>query len=273
MSVGSPTAGTWSSSQWRPDNEFETDRPVTRAIDVIVGGPPCQAFARVGRPKLREIDEHPRAFMHDPRTSLYLHYLEYVEAFQPLALLMENIPDVLNHGGQNIAEDICEVLERKGYVTGYTLLNAAFYGVPQMRERMFLVAYRRELDADVRFPSPTNWLELPTGYNGTRSVALRLMRHDLCSDDFHYIKSPASSRRLKHAVTVEQAIGDLPPITLHLEGKLRRGATRRDRGRTPGRPCGSRSSASRCIGDSRMTARSLSGRTTLASAARWLAAD
>ena len=42
----------------------------------------------------------------------------------------------------------------------------------------------------------------------------------------HYIKSPASSRRLKHAVTVEQAIGDLPPITLHLEGKLRRGARR-----------------------------------------------
>jgi DNA (cytosine-5)-methyltransferase 1 len=91
---------------------------------------------------LREIDQHPEAFKHDPRASLYLEYLNYVQALQPLALLMENVPDVLNHGGRNIAEEICEVLEHKGYVARYTLLNAAFYGVPQMRERMFLLALR-----------------------------------------------------------------------------------------------------------------------------------
>jgi DNA (cytosine-5)-methyltransferase 1 len=108
--------------------------PVDMAIDVIVGGPPCQAFARVGRSKLREIEEHPEAFKHDPRARLYLEYLHYVDAFQPLVVLMENVPDVLNHGGQNIAEEICEVLEEKGYVCGYTLLNAAYYGVPQTRE-------------------------------------------------------------------------------------------------------------------------------------------
>ena len=85
--------------------------PVASAIDVLVGGPPCQAFARVGRSKLREIDAHPQAFKHDPRARLYLEYLHYVEAFKPLAILMENVPDVLNHGGQNIAEETCEVLE------------------------------------------------------------------------------------------------------------------------------------------------------------------
>ena len=37
-----------------------------QAVDVVIGGPPCQAFARVGRPKLREVDEHPEAFRHDP---------------------------------------------------------------------------------------------------------------------------------------------------------------------------------------------------------------
>ena len=121
--------------------------PLPLAFDVIVGGPPCQAFARVGRPKLREIDAHPQAFRHDPRARLYQEYLRYVAAFQPLAVLVENVPDVLNHGGQNIAEEICEVLEEKGYVCGYTLLNAAFYGVPQMRERMFLLAYHRDVAA------------------------------------------------------------------------------------------------------------------------------
>lgn len=94
--------------------------PVERAIDVIVGGPPCQAFARVGRAKLREIDAHPEAYIHDPRGNLYLRYLAYVKAFKPIALLMENVPDMLNYGGHNIAEEVCETLSDLGYVSHYT---------------------------------------------------------------------------------------------------------------------------------------------------------
>src|SRR5205823_2542471 len=110
----------------------------------------------------------------------------------------------------------------------YTLLNAAFYGVPQMRERMFLFAYLKELDVEVVFPSPTNWLDLPAGYNGSRQVALRLMKHDLFSEDWHYVPPPHAQRHLPAAVTAEEAIGDLPRITLHLKGQLRRGARRFD---------------------------------------------
>jgi DNA (cytosine-5)-methyltransferase 1 len=80
-------------------DEFNFGRSVTGCIDVIVGGPPCQAFARVGRAKLREIDEHPRAFKNDARGNLYLRYLHYVQELQPLALLIENVPD-MNYGGQ-----------------------------------------------------------------------------------------------------------------------------------------------------------------------------
>lgn len=204
--------------------------PVADAVDVIVGGPPCQAFARVGRPKLREIDAHPRAFQHDPRARLYQEYLRYVDAFQPLAVLVENVPDVLNHGGQNIAEEICEVLEAKGYVCGYTLLNAAFFGVPQMRERMFLVAYRREFADRVLFPDPTNWLVLPPGYEGSRAVALKVL-NGLLGEAHDYKEPPVASPKLPPAVTAEQAIGDLPPIYAREElaaGDLRRGARRFD---------------------------------------------
>ena len=138
----------------------------------------------MGRSKLREIETHPQAFKRDPRARLYLEYLRYVDAFQPLVILLENVPDVLNHGGQNIAEDIFEVLETKGYVTRYTLLNAAFYGVPQMRERMFLIGYPRELNCPVTFPQRTHWVDLPSGYEGSRSVALKRLdrkgpRHQL----------------------------------------------------------------------------------------------
>jgi DNA (cytosine-5)-methyltransferase 1 len=204
--------------------------PLATAFDVIVGGPPCQAFARVGRPKLREIDAHPQAFVHDPRARLYQEYLRYVEAFQPLAVLVENVPDVLNHGGQNIAEEICEVLEEKGYVCGYTLLNAAFYGVPQMRERMFLIAYRQELGAPVEFPEPTHWLVLPPGYEGSRAVALKALKG--AEGDAHdYILPPSASSVLTPAVTAEDALGDLPAIFARRQlaaGVLRRGARRFD---------------------------------------------
>ena len=206
--------------------------PVTDAFDVIMGGPPCQAFARVGRPKLREIDAHPQAFLHDPRARLFLEWLHYVEACRPLAVLMENVPDVLNHGGQNIAEETCEVLEDKGYTCAYTLLNTSLYGVPQMRERMFLMGYRREVANRVLFPEPTHWTELPPGYDGSRAVALKMLRrHDLLGKAHDYVDPPEPRNDLPPAVTVEEAIGDLPVINARAEleaGRLRRGARRFD---------------------------------------------
>lgn len=206
---------------------------ITEAIDVIVGGPPCQAFARVGRPKLREIDAHPQAFKHDPRAQLYIEYLRYVEAFQPLAVLVENVPDVLNHGGQNIAEEIAEVLKNKGYVCRYTILNSAFYGVPQMRQRMFLIAYRQEVSIQVIFPEPTHWIDLPPGYEGSRAVALQFLNNDDIFRRVHdYIDAPEANSKLTPAVTVEQALGDLPPIfarDLLKSGELKRGARRFDK--------------------------------------------
>ena len=211
----------------------------TDAFDVLVGGPPCQAFARVGRPKLREVDEHAEAFKHDPRAQLYIEYMRYVEAFSPLVVVVENVPDVLNHGGQNIAEEICEVLERKGYVCRYTLLNAAFYGVPQMRERMILIAYHRELADKVSFPEPTHWVDLPPGYEGTRSVALKFLAGDLAVDAHSYVPAPKASRSLPPAVTAEDALADLPSIDarkLLKSGALRRGARRFDDPMPYGKP-------------------------------------
>ncbi len=204
---------------------------VEDAFDVIVGGPPCQAFARVGRSKLREIDEHPEAFIHDPRAQLYKRYLDYVDAFKPLVVMMENVPDILNHGGQNIADEICEVLTTKGYTCGYTLLNSAFYGVPQMRERMFLIAYRHEVAAKVVFPKPTHWLVLPPGYDGSRAVALKTLNSLFGSENF-YIQPPNASDNLPGAITAEQAISDLAPIfsrELLASGNISRGARRFDK--------------------------------------------
>ena len=201
---------------------------VSESIDCLVGGPPCQAYARVGRAKLREVADHPEAFLQDPRRNLYLRYLDYVRAFQPLVVLMENVPDVLNQAGHNIADETCEVLDGLGYSAGYTLLNAAYYGVPQMRERMFLLAYRRELGVSVSFPSPTHRIDLPRGYSGSRQVALKSLDLGLLPGESYYHQPPEAGAELEPAITAREALKDLPPITLHLEGRLRRGARRFD---------------------------------------------
>lgn len=198
-------------------------------IDVIVGGPPCQAFARVGRAKLREVAEHPEAFLNDSRGNLYLRYLEYVRQLKPLVILMENVPDVLNYGGHNISEETCEILNDLGYNCRYTLLNSVYYGVPQMRERMFLLGYAKELKVEPTFPSPTHWYNLPQGYSNSRKVATKTLKPNLFDEGQSSFFAPPPipiKEQCKPAITVKEAISDLPTISEHLEGKLKRGARR-----------------------------------------------
>jgi len=211
--------------------DLDLGRPAS-AFDVIVGGPPCQAFARVGRSKLREVADHPEAFRHDPRARLYIKYIDYVKACAPLAVVLENVPDMLNFGGHNIAHEICEVLSGIGYACGYTLLNAVMYGVPQMRERAFLIAVRREIVETVTFPAPSHQIALPPGYEGTRAVALKLLANsDTHGPDGFWRPTPEGDADLPSAVTARQALADLPVINAQAElesGRLKRGARRFD---------------------------------------------
>ena len=190
------------------------------AIDVLVGGPPCQAYARVGRAKLREVAEHPRAYKVDPRGNLFLRYLEYVRRLRPLALLMENVPDILHYGHHNVIEEMVEALDGLGYDARYSLINSAFHGCPQMRDRVYLVAYRKELAVDIRFPRATNHMKLPPGYAGTRAVALRYV--DLLGGA-GYVDADLGDASLNGPVTAEDAIGDLPAI---VGTSVKRGARR-----------------------------------------------
>ncbi len=143
---------------------------------------------------------------------------------------MENVPDVLNFGGHNVAEETCEVLDDLGYDPRYTLMNAVFYGVPQMRERMVLVAYRKELKADRWHPNPSHWIDLPKGYLGTRQVAMRTIRTDLLEEDRYFSDPPEPHPDNSiPAVTAEQALSDLPRIDDESELKQTKGPRRFDK--------------------------------------------
>jgi DNA (cytosine-5)-methyltransferase 1 len=146
------------------------------SVDVVVGGPPCQAFARIGRAKLREIAGDPEAFLKDPRAGLHERWLAWVRELEPLAVLVENVPDALSAGGRNIAEEIALELDELGFVTRYTLLNAVHYGVPQTRERMFLLGLRKEYGQIPTFPCPTHAYHIPRGYQQIRRATSRALR-------------------------------------------------------------------------------------------------
>ncbi len=206
------------------------DGCVEDQIDVLVGGPPCQAFARVGRAKLRE-QAHRRqeltadqAFLVDGRVSLWERYVHFIRTTKPVALLMENVPDILNHGGTNVAELVSESLAAEGYEVAYTLLNAAWYGVPQTRERMILVGFHRASGIAPSFPTPTHHVDLPAGYAGSKNTARRVV-NEQGSVHHRWIADPP--RSAPPTPTAAQALADLPAIyalDLLREQRLRRGA-------------------------------------------------
>lgn len=190
--------------------------PVAAHFDVLAAGLPCQAFARIGRSKLRSVTGDDVAHINDPRAKLYQRFLQYVEAVQPVAILIENVPDILNHGGHNVPEEICGALETLGYSARYTLLNAAYYGVPQMRERLFLVAIDSSLGFAPGFPEPSHAAKLPSGYESARSVALKYVP----AEGSHFAAIPQAQQGLPEAVSVKAALEDLPFITEHFSAPV-----------------------------------------------------
>lgn len=198
-------------------------------VDVIAGGPPCQAFSRIGRAKLRAVRQDPEAFRSDERSNLYLYYLNYVEFFRPLAVIMENVTEIMNYGGKNVAEEIAASLEELGYRCNYTILNTVHYGIPQFRQRFYLLAFLDVLQIKPCFPEPTHTLEhMPSGYELARRMALRaLVQPDLFVS--HYVPPPiSSSGGLLQAAVVREALADLPPIRTHLREHVKKGTRKFD---------------------------------------------
>lgn len=169
-------------STFRPDDldAYLTTSGRPRTFDVIIGGPPCQGWSNVGRGKIRSL-RNPggrRQEDSDPRNELYKNFLRYVEFYQPAVAVMENVPGMLSHNGNNVAERVAASLGNLNYAVSWELLDASLLGVPQVRKRLFFVGVRADLHKKFVFP-PTH------GEDG---------------------------KRLYAEVTVKDAIRDLPVI-------------------------------------------------------------
>jgi DNA (cytosine-5)-methyltransferase 1 len=113
-------------------------------VDLVAGGPPCQGFSTVGKK-----DEA------DPRNQLFYAFLEIVRDLQPRAVLFENVGGFRRMYGGRAYFGLTRGLEDLGYSTPHcTLLNAVQHGVPQFRERTFVVAFRKR--QPFQFPPPSH---------------------------------------------------------------------------------------------------------------------
>lgn len=116
-----------------------------RKIDVLIGAPPCQGFSNVGhRSRSSKTGYKPTD---DERNYLYAHMIRFVLAFRPRLFLMENVPGIKSarDGASSFLDSAANKLGAAGYKTATWKLNAAAFGVPQDRNRVFLVAAQNAL--------------------------------------------------------------------------------------------------------------------------------
>lgn len=113
-------------------------------INLITGGVPCQGFSIANR-KHNDNDE---------RNFLFLEYMRFVNVFMPDYLILENVSGMRSTAGGQFEQDIKKYMENLGYSTNVKLVNAADYGVPQMRQRLLFVGVRKGigLTEDYAFP-------------------------------------------------------------------------------------------------------------------------
>ena len=141
-------------------------------IDIVIGGPPCQAYSTVGK---RLAD--------DPRGKLFQEYFRVLSEIRPKIFIFENVKGLLSIQGGELFAQIISLFQSLGYNVKWKLLNAADYGTPQIRERVIIVGSL--MDDRFEYPMPTH--------------------RDVESTNLY-------NAHLKPYVTLGEAIGDLPHI-------------------------------------------------------------
>jgi DNA (cytosine-5)-methyltransferase 1 len=116
----------------------------TVEIDVLIGGPPCQAYSLVGRAR------DPYKKEHDPRNYLYQQYVKFLEKYKPKLFVFENVPGILTAGKGKLFEDVQKIMDEAGYNIEARILDASNFGVLQRRRRVILIGWIK--GSDLSYP-------------------------------------------------------------------------------------------------------------------------
>lgn len=161
----------------------EIDKRVHEDVDIIIGGPPCQAFSSVGRA------QSPDSMNNDPRNYLFENYLQILNHVKPKMFIFENVKGILSAKpkGVKIFDIIVREMSKTYNIVSdpkTILLNAADYGVPQIRERVIIIGVRKDIS-----------------YIDVKDIYANIVKTHSDVDD-----------KLPNYVTVGEAILDLPKL-------------------------------------------------------------
>ncbi len=146
-----------------------------KEIDLIIGGTPCQGFSMAGNIG--------RSFIDDPRNHLFKEVARVVSILKPKIFIIENVARVYNHNKGETRKEIILLFKTLGYKIECKILNSANYGVPQIRNRVFFIGNR--LNLQNKFPEKT--------YDKNTRITL-------------------NNQKIKQWVTIKEAINDLPKL-------------------------------------------------------------
>jgi DNA (cytosine-5)-methyltransferase 1 len=158
-------------------------------VEILAGGPPCQSFSLAGK---RQKDH--------PRNRLFLAFVRIAEVFQPKIILFENVVGITKSFRDEAGEEwhpwfeVCRAFRSAGYIPIPSLVNAAYFGVPQARPRFIMVALREDV---------ANRLERSSGKNSSLAAAIVLGRWNYgtsakwkgnCDQDLIFRHEPGTNR-------------------------------------------------------------------------------
>ena len=160
-----------------------------REVDVIIGGPPCQAYSTAGR--VRDA----KGMAKDPRNYLFESYVKILEHYRPKFFVFENVTGLLSAkvDGSNIFPRVIKALGKEYKVIDNPKVlvhNTADYGVPQIRKRVIIMGVRKDID----------------------NIEVSSLYEDVIKTHWNPDTVEAERNGKLHFVDVKDAIGDLPPV-------------------------------------------------------------
>lgn len=173
----------WSDSEYGVNDGLDKLLPRNQRVDLIIGGPPCQAYSVAGRIR----DEN--GMNDDYRNYLFKSYLAIVERYKPKAFIFENVPGILSAqpNGLSVIDDIKQKFTKAGYELLDNMKDAVIdlseYGIPQNRKRVILLALKKSFYGD-----------------GTKQRIEEYYNYEL------------PKRKVRTKTTVREAIGNLPRL-------------------------------------------------------------
>jgi len=201
-----------------------------RQVEVVAGGPPCQPFSRAATSKIRSLVAAGVRDDIDSRVDLWSSFAAVVDAIEPRAVMLENVPDMARWSDGAILIGLLGALRERGYETDARILESYRYGVPQHRQRLFVVGVR---NARFSWPKPTKLVtvadaisDLPPVLGGQRELRLpyggpvtafqKRARRGLARDDagviFDHVTRPVRTDDAEAFALLEpgQTYADLP---------------------------------------------------------------